>query len=119
MVNRKTRKLRGGNEQLFIFSSNKISTDPNTDQNYMSKGIVHITESVGISALRTFATGLTGAFGGKGYDTTIFDKVRNDALKKLNGLLNNKQKICGLRMEFTMETNIIFVHLCGTLFESK
>jgi hypothetical protein len=58
-------------------------------------------------------------FGAKGFDNSIIDVARNKALVKMTSLLTSKQKVCGLRMEITQYPQLVFVHLYGTLLESK
>jgi hypothetical protein len=105
----------------FIFSAENITTQPNLDTSYKEVGIIHITDSAAVNAVRAFGTGILNMFGQKGFDNIIFDKCRNDALGKLKVLLKDNQKVCNLRMDIDppTETKLIFVHVYGTLLEKK
>jgi len=96
----KTQKGGAGVKADYIFDSTNISTQPNTDMSYKEVGVIHITESAAINALKGFATGVANIFGAKGFDNSVYDKARNLALKKIINQINEKtQKICNLRME--------------------
>ncbi len=125
--NRATRKRKpnGGAEQLntdksvFLYLSKQISTQPNTDTSYSEIGIIHMTESAAINAIRATATGFLNIFGKKGIDNTIYDKARNLALNKLMEQVTPNQKICNLRIDVVDEgaSKLFFIHLYGTLLE--
>ena len=122
----KTRKMRGGataqnskKHANYIFSSNQISTQYNTDPRFNEIGIIHVTDSDAVGSFRAIGTGVANVFGAKGFDNSIIDKARNKALIKMAKMLTNKQKVCALRMEITQNPQLIFVHLYGTLLELK
>lgn len=124
MPRNKTRKMRGGanpiqNPAIYIFNSNQISTQYNTDPRFAEKGIIHVTDSDAIGTFRAIGTDLANVFGAKGFDNSIIDRARNKALSKMAMLLTNRQKVCSLRMELTQHPQLIFVHLYGTLLELK
>jgi len=105
---------------LFIYSSQHISTQPNTDNNYKEIGIVHITESAAINAIKGLMTGVANMFGSKGFDNSVYDKARNTALNKIMSQIDKtKQKICNLRMdvENNPASSLFFIHLYGTLLQ--
>ena len=104
-----------------IFRSNKISNQQNIDSTYKEIGIIHITESGAINILRSAATGIFNIIGSKGFDNVVYDKVRNEALRKIDSLLQENQKICNLRMEIenVSESQLFFIHIYGTLLEKK
>ena len=101
----------------YIYKSTQISTQPNTDTDYQEMGVIHVTDSSPINAARGLATGVANFFGSKGYDNTVFDFARNDALSKMSEQLTSSQKVCNLRMEVSNDANLVFVHLYGTLLE--
>ena len=103
------------NVSVFIYNTTQISTQPNTDTNYKEVGIIHVTESSAINIARNFVTNISNAFGAQGFDNTIFDSARNQALQKLNEQLTDEHKVSNLRMELSNDPNLIFVHLYGTL----
>ena len=116
--------MRGGanpiqNPAIYIFGSNQISTQYNTDPRFAEKGIIHVTDSDAIGTFRAIGTDFANVFGAKGFDNSIIDRARNKALSKMAMLLTNQQKVCGLRMEITQHPQLIFVHLYGTLLELK
>jgi len=101
----------------YIYKSTQISTQPNTDTDYQEIGVIHVTDSSPINAARGLATGVANFFGSKGFDNTVFDFARNDALEKMSEQLTSGQKVCNLRMEVSNDANLVFVHLYGTLLE--
>ena len=115
-------KIGGAATNNFIFPSQHISTQPNSDANYIEVGIVHITESAAINALKGFATGVANIFGSGGFDTSSYDKARNSALNSIVNKINKQtQKICNLRMEIenNPQSSLFFVHLYGTLLQKR
>ena len=105
------------NKDTFVFRSDKISLQPNSDSKYKEVGVIHITESGAVNAVRAVATGLFNFVGAQGFDNPVYDNARNYALQKLAGLLQENQRVCNLRMEVTNEETVFFVHLYGSLFE--
>lgn len=102
-----------------LFFDNRISTEANTDPAYMAAGIVHLTDTAGINALRSIGTEWANMFGAKGFDVSVYDTLRNDTLQKVMDILLPHQKICSCRMEFEMGVSNIFHHFYGTLYEKK
>jgi len=126
MSRNKTRKMRGGavetktkDYDIYVFSTNQISTLENSDPNYKEIGIIHITDSDASGAFRTIGTGVANAFGAKGFDNSIIDRARNKALKKMATLIKPNQKVCGLKVEMSMphNTKLYLVNFVGTLLE--
>ena len=129
-INNKTKSthnLQGGSSEKpdnadFIYYSQNISTQQNKDKNYREIGVIHITESAAINALKGFATGVVNIFGAKGFDNSVYDSARNVALNKIMKQIDKtKQKICNLRMEVenNPQSSLFFIHLYGTLLEKK
>ena len=117
---RKIKKSLGGATEthINIYSTTKITTEPNTDSSYFPVGLVHFSDSEGINSVRGFATGVANIFGNKGFDNTIYDKLRNNTLSKVNSLIKQNQKICSCRMDFEIGgPQLIFHHFYGTLYE--
>lgn len=104
-------------KNIFVFRSDKICLQPNTDPAYKAVGVIHITESGAVNAVRAFATGVFNIVGAQGFDNPVYDNARNYALKKLADILEPNQKVSDLRMEVTNEQTVFFVHLYGTLLE--
>ena len=118
------RNLKGGasDKDKYIFTSNNISTQPNEDINYKEIGIIHVTDSAGVNFLRNIGSSITTTFGGTGFENSVYDKARNSALNKIMNQIDKKtQKICNLRMDVEngLNSNLLFVHLYGTLLERK
>jgi hypothetical protein len=117
------RRYKGGEEPekaTFIFSSKQLSTQSNTDDDYEEVGIIHITDSAAINALREVGTGVMNMFGSKGFDNVVFDTCRNAALQKLMEQVAPNQKVCNLRMTVdNVDPKLIFVHIYGTLLQKK
>jgi len=107
------------NKDIFVFRSDKISLQPNSDSKYKEVGVIHITESGAVNAVRAVATGLFNIVGAQGFDNPVYDNARNYALQKLASLLQENQRVCNLRMEVTNEETVFFVHLYGSLFEKN
>jgi hypothetical protein len=106
---------------IYVYRSPQITSQINADGAYQEVGIVHVTESAAINAARGLVTGAANFFGAKGFDNTVFDTARNDALAKLAGQLTPNQKVCNLRMETSSDgdATLVFVHLYGTLLEKE
>lgn len=119
---KRTRKYGGlpDEKDNCIFQSEIISTQPNTDDTYKEVGVVHLTDTAGINALRGFATDLSNFFGSKGFDNPLIDHLRNKTLNRLKDLIEPGQKVCNLRMEVDSSTpKLMFHHVYGTLLQKK
>ena len=119
----KSYKLKGGGappvvEDFFIYPSEFISTQQNTDANYKEIGIIHVTDSTNINAISGKSQGMGLFSETKNTDNRIFDLARNNALKKLGEKINiTTQKVCNLRMDISSEQTSVLVHLYGTLMQ--
>ena len=102
---------------VYIFPSERISTQSNTDANYQEVGIIHVTESSAINMARGLVTNVYNAVGAQGFDNTIFDSARNQALEKMSQQLTEEHKVSNLRMEVTNDPTLVFIHLYGTLLK--
>ena len=113
------KRLKGGaNIGIYVFPTTDISTQPNLDPTYKEVGIIHLSESAGISAVRGFGTGVANMFGSKGFDNSVIDKLRNTSLENLKNILKDLpgHKICNLRMEIENSNPVlIFHHMYGTI----
>ena len=113
----------GGNGKIisaFIFASTNISTQENMDPIFKEVGVIHITEAAAINAAREIVSDIGNFFGDKGFETSVYDKARNNALIRLQKMINENQKICNVRLEVsTPMPNSIFIHVYGTLLEKK
>lgn len=104
-----------------IIKTNRISTQQNTDMNYKEIGVVHYTNSQGINGVRQLGTSITTLFGYKGFDTSVYDELRNESLEHVDKLLEDKNaKLCNMRMEFThVGDYLVLHHVYGTLLKKE
>ena len=101
-----------------ILYTPKMSTQQNTDPTYVEVGIVHYTDTQGINAVRQLGTSIANIFGGKGFDTSVYDDLRTESLTKVSGMLDSDCKISNLRMEFNhAHPELIVHHVYGTLLK--
>lgn len=107
---------KNADRQLYFIMSENVSTHPNTDIDYVEKGIVHMTDSLEIRP----PGGISSMFTKAEFDDSPFDKTRNDMIQKLSGLLEPDQKICNLRMDIAAQAApIFFINMYGTLFQKE
>jgi hypothetical protein len=117
---RQKRNIGGAeSSDIFVFRSNQVSMQANTDPSFKEIGILHITESEAVNSARAAATDFLNVFGNKGFNNTIYDKTRNTALTKLMQHVAPNQKIFNLRFDTEMDgkSQLFFIHLYGSLFE--
>lgn len=114
-------------DHLNLYKSGNISTQPNTDPSYLEAGVIHHSDSTGISIVRDFATGVANMVGRKGFDNGPIQQLRNKTLKKLSEILSEHKsqsgkecKLCNLRMEIDQnQPGLIYHHVHGTLLEKR
>lgn len=128
---RNKRPMSGGasndTHHLNLYKSKNISTQQNTDQSFVEVGIVHLSDSTGISIVRDFATGVANMVGRKGFDNGPIQQLRNKTLKTLSEILSEHAtqsgkecKICNLRMEIDQtQPGLIYHHVHGTMVEKR
>jgi hypothetical protein len=121
--NRNSRKLKnkksggGGNG---IINHRRFSTGNPTYKNMSSKGIVHITEAVGINVAREIGSGFANFFGSEGFESTLYDEVKTKAFDKLKTMMNDEQLHVGnIKIDIETDKNTIFCHLVGTIYMKK
>lgn len=102
-----------------IFATDNISTQPCNDPEYKEIGIIHMSDSIGLNALRNAATNIFNLVGAKGFDNKIYDKLRNSCLDQLKQIVKKNQRVCNLRIEIERDAQLIYMHLYGTLMENK
>lgn len=114
----KTRKLkRGGNSMPFLMRSTRLSCAPNKLKGYKTVGIIHHTEAGGINFLRDFGSDLANTVGLKGFDSAVYDDVRNRALDGILKNIGENQKVNDIKMDVENHKNMVLVHAYGTLYE--
>ena len=101
-----------------IFSTEKISLQ-SIPKDYKSVGILHITESSGINALRSMGTEFFNILGSKGFDNGVYDYLRGITFDNVIRTLKDGQKVFNTRLDFEMnpQGSTIFLHLYGDLCE--
>lgn len=105
-------------EVKHVFHSTQITLQP-MSSGYTQVGVIHLTDSAGVNVIRGTFTGVANFVGYKGFDNSIYDYLRNNALKALADKLTPEQKVFNLRMDFETSANstTIMVHLYGDLCE--
>ena len=101
-----------------IIHTSKMTTQQNMDDDYIEVGIVYYTDTQGINAIRQIGTSVVNMFGGKGFDTSVYDNLRTESLQNVLNLLENDNKLCNVRMEFChADQELIVHHIYGTLLK--
>ena len=82
------------------------------------KGIVHVTEAVGINVLRDMGTEFANFFGRGGFESTVYDSVKEKAFQKLKKIVSNKKyKVGNIKMDMETTQTTVFCHLIGTIYK--
>jgi hypothetical protein len=102
-----------------IILGNSISFSSNTESDYKSIGIAHVTESAGMNVLRDIGTSWLNLVGQKGFESSVHDYCREQALRKLMKLLTTNQKICDVKLDVETNKTTILIHAYGTIYEKK
>ena len=111
---KKSRKLVGGG-LVNIFSNPRFTTGPVKNANV--KGIVHVTEAVGINIVRDVGTNFANFFGKKGFESKLYDDAKSKAFDKLEKIVSNKKYSVGnIKMDIETTDKTIFCHLVGTIY---
>ena len=113
--NRKTKKIYGGEDEN-LYLSDKLNIDP--DKKYRTVGIAHHTELAGINAIRDMGNDLMNMFGQKGFDTGLYNRARNDAIKVLISKLKSNQVLKSPKFDIELkEQQGIQVHVTAFVME--
>ena len=121
-LNRKSRKIKnkknGGGTG--IINNNRFTTGNPIYKNMISRGIVYITEAVGINVAREIGGQFANFFGEEGFESTLYDEVKKKAFDKLDRMVsNNKLYVCNIKIDIETDKNTIFCHLVGTIYMKK
>ena len=111
--------IHASDVSTYLFKYPKITTEPNRNAAELPLGVIHVTDSAGINAARTFGTGISNFFGSKGFDNKIYDDLRNSVLNKLKTVMEvgNIDKVCNLRMEMdSTHPSLILANIYGTAY---
>jgi hypothetical protein len=110
----KTRK-RGGGSTLF-FETEAISADPNSSSRYKSVGVISFTTIMAINAVRSFGTNFVNGLGMKGFENTIYEKLRIEVMDKLKKEMEAKQihRVSSFYLEFFDTPTQVIAQCSGT-----
>ena len=116
----KRNSLKGGgskkDKKINILSDKRFSTDSLVG--HSNYGIVHVTEAVGVNALRDIGTGFANFFGKSGFESELYDTVKEKAFRKLRKLVSNKKYGVGnIKIDMESTNTTIFCHLIGTIYK--
>ena len=118
--NTKKNKIKKGgsnNTNINIISNSRFSTGNPIHNNLVSKGLVHITEAVGINIARDIGSGFANLFGSAGFETTLYDEVKKKAFDKLETMFSNEKLYVGnIKLDIETDKSTIFCHLVGTVY---
>ena len=122
---KKTKKLKkfkynskkGGSYN--IINNKRFSTSNPHNKNMVSKGVVHVTEAVGINMARGIGTGIANLFGNSGFESALYNDVKKKAFDKLSSMLSDPSFFVGnIKMDIETTQNTIFCHLIGTIYSN-
>jgi len=103
-----------------IINNQRFSTSNPHNTNMVSKGVVHVTEAVGINMARGIGTGIANLFGNSGFESTLYDEVKKKAFDKLSSMISDPTfQVGNIKMDIETTTNTIFCHLIGTIYANK
>jgi hypothetical protein len=110
----KTRKLKGG-VNFSVFKSDDISIDPYTLPDYRQVGVISVSAMEPISAARQIGTAWANTFGQVGFETSVYDRLRLNAMHKLKERMetNNIHKVSSLRFDFLQNQSNVVVSCYG------
>jgi len=110
---RNTSRKTGGNSSISM-----ITFSSNSNNEYKEVGIAHVTAAQGINFLRSNGTEIMNLFGKKGFDTSVHDSCREEALDLLSKKLTSKtQKICDVKIDVETNASLVIVHAYGTIYD--
>ena len=118
---KKNKIIKGGsnntNININIINNRRFTTGKPTYKNMISKGIVHITEAVGVNIAREIGSGFANLFGSAGFESTLYDEAKKKAFDKLTSMMTNKKLHVGnIKLDIETDKNTIFCHLVGTIY---
>ncbi len=116
---RKTKKnMSGGDGNEDLYLSDKFTIDP--DKQYKIVGVAHTTILAGISAIRNIGSDWANMFGQKGFDTGLYMRGRNEAMKTIIDKLSAKQKLKDPRFDIELkEEQGIQIHFTALILEEQ
>jgi uncharacterized protein YbjQ (UPF0145 family) len=108
----------------YFFETKDISTQPNIDPDYEEVGIIHITDTLGVNAIREGATIFANIFGQKGFNNRSYDEARNKVLTLMADEMKkqNIDRVCNVRMDAAPGTeynSMIIANIYGTALRKK
>jgi hypothetical protein len=110
----KTRKQKGGTN-FSVFASEDISIDPCIFPGYKQVGLISVSVMEPISAVRQIGTAWANTFGQVGFETSVYDNLRLNAMHKLRKhmSINNIHKVSSVRFEFLQNQSNLVVSCYG------
>ena len=119
----KTRKRGGGTHVIYFGNQNNklISADPIFSNQYISGGIITSTSIKAINAVRKFGTNLLNGLGNSGFELTIYEEVRNEAISKIREEMGklNIDAISSFRIEFIENPTHVIANCYGTALKKR
>ena len=113
---RNTKKNIGGTDDDNVFLSDKFNVDPN--KKYKTVGIAHHTELAGINVLRDIGDDFANFFGQSGFDSGLYNRGRNDAIKVVINKLSAKQILKDPKFDIELkEQQGIQIHFTALILE--
>ena len=113
---RNTKKNIGGTDDDNVFLSDKFNVDPN--KKYKTVGIAHHTELAGINVLRDIGNDFANFFGQSGFDSGLYNRGRNDAIKVVINKLSAKQILKDPKFDIELkEQQGIQIHFTALILE--
>jgi hypothetical protein len=113
---RNTKKNIGGTDDDNVFLSDKFNVDPN--KKYKTVGIAHHTELAGINVLRDIGNDFANFFGQSGFDSGLYNRGRNDAIKVVINKLSGKQILKDPKFDIELkEQQGIQIHFTALILE--
>jgi uncharacterized protein YbjQ (UPF0145 family) len=111
----KTRR-KGGGTHVSYFKNESISADPNMSPEYKSSGVITSTSIKAINMVRKFGTNLFNGVGQNGFELTIYEELRKEAITKLLSEMQNHgiDRISSLRIEYTETPSHLVANCYGT-----
>ena len=113
---RNTKKNIGGTDDDNVFLSDKFNVDPN--KKYKTVGIAHHTELAGVNVLRDIGNDFANFFGQSGFDSGLYNRGRNDAIKVVINKLSAKQILKDPKFDIELkEQQGIQIHFTALILE--
>jgi uncharacterized protein YbjQ (UPF0145 family) len=116
----KTRR-KGGGTHVSYFNHDSISVDPNTSSSYKPSGVITSTSIKAINAVRKLGTNLLNIVGQNGFELTIYEELRKEAIEKLLSEMKTHgvHRISSFRIEYTETPTHLVANCYGTALKQN